>query len=726
MSTAQKLSYLNETKTQLKDTINLTGANLTNDTFRSYPSKLYKKLLDAVVDSEELYENLPKVNGTGTDITLNNTDECKIKFNMLGGNTEQEENPTPDNPKEIRNAGVESYSLIDFNNIDGITIADMKYSFKNDILNVKSTTNTYRNISWNITDLFKANTGKPLRFCYTDIDISKQYGSIAQLSIYYNDDTPTSQQGLLFHNLTKPNYTIPDDISNVREVWFRIYSNNSSTSQEASVTIKEPILIFSTEDKPYIPYGYFANVEVRNKNYNYNLYEHTSKTEKGITWTINDDGTILVDGSNTSGSTAYFNLHYLTPIFLKAGTYTASFGSISNVRGTIARGDNHNVVITPIPATTGKITFTINEDLYVTFVLAVDNNKSVDNVLIKPMIEKGEEATTYVEGKTQTKRIDLNIYDNVGNVIGHNELCKIGDYRDYFRKSTGKNKLNIREGTYTASNELTAVVKNNVITINGTATATRFIAISLNTNLTMENDKQYTVSAFNNVANSNVRIRIDSNGILDTTLNNINTTKTITFNNNNLFGNQISIRVESGTTLSNYKITPMIEEGNTTTTTYEPYGTNWYYKKEVNKIVLDGSNDENWTLNGENTNYGQYKYITTDKALGKFNLISNKFITEFTNNENCVAGRDVNTNIYLTIEKNLVSYTITDLRTWLSTNNVEVQYVLDTPTYEIITNENVINSLEFIVKSYEDKTHIISVDDVPMYLDVSAVRKYEE
>ena len=46
---ATKLQYLNITKSKIKDSINLTGANITNnDTFRSYADKLKDSLLDVL------------------------------------------------------------------------------------------------------------------------------------------------------------------------------------------------------------------------------------------------------------------------------------------------------------------------------------------------------------------------------------------------------------------------------------------------------------------------------------------------------------------------------------------------------------------------------------------------------------------------------------------------------------------------------------------------------
>ena len=73
-TTSEKLTYLNDTKTKLKNVINYAGANITNDTFRSYPEKLYDKFVDFVTNgTDSLYSSLPKVTGEGTELTLNNT-----------------------------------------------------------------------------------------------------------------------------------------------------------------------------------------------------------------------------------------------------------------------------------------------------------------------------------------------------------------------------------------------------------------------------------------------------------------------------------------------------------------------------------------------------------------------------------------------------------------------------------------------------------------------------
>jgi hypothetical protein len=103
MSTATKLTYLNTTKGLIKDTINLTGANITNDTFRSYAQKLKLGLINALNDNgETIFNNLEKVSGKGSNLSLTPTYEAPIGLKGLYGNTSQSGTPTPSSPIPIQ------------------------------------------------------------------------------------------------------------------------------------------------------------------------------------------------------------------------------------------------------------------------------------------------------------------------------------------------------------------------------------------------------------------------------------------------------------------------------------------------------------------------------------------------------------------------------------------------------------------------------------------------
>ena len=81
MSTANKLSYLNDTKSLLRTSLNKFGSSiLSTDTFRSYDTKL-----------NEIYDKLPKVTQSGVGFTLTPVQNGQVDdFKMNGVDLEQE------------------------------------------------------------------------------------------------------------------------------------------------------------------------------------------------------------------------------------------------------------------------------------------------------------------------------------------------------------------------------------------------------------------------------------------------------------------------------------------------------------------------------------------------------------------------------------------------------------------------------------------------------------
>ena len=103
-TTSEKLTYLNLTKAKIKEAINITGANITNETFRAYETKLKNSLVDIWTNGADVIWNnwSSKITGTGEAITLNNTIQAKMKLDLLG-NTSQSGTPTPTSPISINN-----------------------------------------------------------------------------------------------------------------------------------------------------------------------------------------------------------------------------------------------------------------------------------------------------------------------------------------------------------------------------------------------------------------------------------------------------------------------------------------------------------------------------------------------------------------------------------------------------------------------------------------------
>lgn len=168
----------------------------------------------------------------------------------------------------------------------------------------------------------------------------------------------------------------------------------------------------------------------------------------------------------------------------------------------------------------------------------------------------------------------------------------------------------------------------------------------------------------------------------------------------------------------------MLNEGSTALP-YEPYGSGeWYLKKEIGKVVLDGS--ENWQLyNASSTIARRFGILVTEMNMignGK----SNYFIVEANNGSNKTQNvlflQITSSFKYIGIADDLYTWAdVAALKTWLSSHNTILDYVQATPTYTKITDTNLINQLEEVYRanSYKDQTNISQTNnDLPFNLDV--------
>lgn len=98
-TTAQKLEYLNTTKTKIKESINLTNANITNEPFRQYAVILKNQIPELIGDPSPIWNNYEHVTGSGTTFSINAYNSI-FNYSILG-NTVQNGTPTPDAPIPI-------------------------------------------------------------------------------------------------------------------------------------------------------------------------------------------------------------------------------------------------------------------------------------------------------------------------------------------------------------------------------------------------------------------------------------------------------------------------------------------------------------------------------------------------------------------------------------------------------------------------------------------------
>ena len=141
-------------------------------------------------------------------------------------------------------------------------------------------------------------------------------------------------------------------------------------------------------------------------------YTGTSSTINGITWNVNDDGSITANGTATATSSfVYINKALSIP---SIGKYTFS-GATSQILGaTVFYNTETNTAIYDT-GTNSKLTVdlpTTNVRLYSLF--RVSSGVTVNNVTVYPMLNKGETALPYQPYFTGLKHANINAIKSTG------------------------------------------------------------------------------------------------------------------------------------------------------------------------------------------------------------------------------------------------------------------------------------------------------------------------
>lgn len=298
--------------------------------------------------------------------------------------------------------------------------------------------------------------------------------------------------------------------------------------------------------------------------------------------------------------------------------------------------------------------------------------------------------------------VNSTLNDNIKNTFIINKGPKATSYLPYNTiesKSTGKNLLGLIDGTYT-NNGITAVVENGKITINGTATATSFISLPVQSEMTFLN-QTYTMSV-NNVSvisDSLTEFRLYTSGspyksVTFTSINN-----KVTLSDDNTY-TMCQLRTASGVTYNSFVIYPQVELGSSATV-FEPYkessiqynlGDNFIADKDyiqdgvlnknVGKVVIDTSKIE---FVDTYTNVAYAKIPKPDDFIGKGDFLyhkllctcaSSKYINswDLVDNVNVISAQASTNNIFIGFAKGT---TLEQMKTYLT--GAEIYYELATP-----------------------------------------------
>ena len=156
-------------------------------------------------------------------------------------------------------------------------------------------------------------------------------------------------------------------------------------------------------------------------------YTEGTKTHYGVTFTVNNDGSILVNGTATGGNAnikLLGNYQEINQVKFP-GKYLS--GGTSNVRLRALNNHGGNYVTLANDTGSGAEIDTSTYDVgYIE--LTVLKGTTANNVTIKPMVLNSLDNTTYEQYQSTTYPI------NLGNI----ELCKIENYQDEIYKQNNK------------------------------------------------------------------------------------------------------------------------------------------------------------------------------------------------------------------------------------------------------------------------------------------------
>ena len=167
------------------------------------------------------------------------------------------------------------------------------------------------------------------------------------------------------------------------------------------------------------PIEHNLSVKIESRNmipypYPYPLSQSTF-TRDGITFTVFDDGSILING--TAASTLKLQLvQYANPLTLEAGTYTLSgvTGKVEGVDMWLRRcidGVEKGDVLT-------RNTITTTETMQFGIYLLISNGTTVDNLLLEPQLERGSTETGFTPFISNLK--DTTLLTSGKNLLNYN------------------------------------------------------------------------------------------------------------------------------------------------------------------------------------------------------------------------------------------------------------------------------------------------------------------
>lgn len=533
---------------------------------------------------------------------------------------------------------------------------------------------------------FKENTQYTISF--NGYRTAIQSGNAGGFDIYYTDNTKSSirvdSTTSKFKSLTS---IAGKTVSYIDATW-----GSTNETYIKDLQLEEGTIATAYEEYGAMPSPDYPSelVSVGYENL-LNLVDGTY-THNGITGAVSN-GIITLNGTATSTAFVYINVSPSLNIPLNETISLSANNPIAN-NNVRLRIDNDGYLDTILDSTNKTSTINVNRALLGNkFGVRVQSGATLSNFVIKPQIEKGTQAHSYIPyGK-----YGIEVKTNGKNLFDESQLLNATDWA-----------LNDDGYYYGIRSNLYSKYKN---ASGGFCFDYKF-----------KENTQYTISfiAYSSVNSGNPRLEIYYTDGTSHFTPNYNTTTPTLITRTSFAGKtiaSISYGYGSSSSAIDYLKNIQLIEG-TQATSYEPYigHTNLiildnplrsigdtkdllyikngmlYVERKIGSVVLDGS-ETGWELAGGTTSIFQNQPVFKNKYLVQ-NALSNfyKNVVDSRINANNGANsilKDGQFSFRMGATKDRIYFkktditSVNDFKSWLSTHNTEVQYVLATPTIEI-------------------------------------------
>jgi hypothetical protein len=288
---------------------------------------------------------------------------------------------------------------------------------------------------------------------------------------------------------------------------------------------------------------------------------NVSHTSNGLILTNNFDGSFSLVGT----ATATKNAHW----FLSTSPNWIETNIGKGFRSAIIKSNSNKELW--LGVWTGSVDYSLRPTANITsnyssganFVVKMDIvSGETYNITFYPMLVKGSHAYPYVPY-------------NANKHITNEQATLLKN--EYLKSS---NLLNIEDKSSTTTNGITYSISNGKITLNGTATSTFAIPLYQSSNTPINT----VLCAFNSVALSS---NLASLWVYNSNNQSIGALLINTANNSKKYTESIykvDLGITTGATFTNFILSPMLVEGTTIPTTFEPYHGEIVHKKELNAV----------------------------------------------------------------------------------------------------------------------------------------------